>query len=97
MIEELLSQGDRDVVAKVMVMQARSCFGERQQECKSDGSQGCYWTICRQGGEVWAGMQPCSGADGGKSGSKGRSLFVLTGVVETKATANELNSCASQG
>ena len=36
-------------------------------------------------------------ANGDKSGPKWRTLFVLTGLVETKATPNETDSCADQG
>ena len=69
------------------------------QECESDGSQECHWSIRRQGGvHRNAALQACRCE---LQEASDRSLhawadhtffyftFVLTGVDESKATANE--------
>ena len=71
------------------------------KECVSDGSRKCHWRIGRRDGkEVWPGMQPCRRADAScrrrtigfaQADSFLFSSFVLTGVDETKATANGIS------
>ena len=72
------------------------------KECVSDGSRKYHWRIGRRDGkEVWPGMQPCRRAD---ASCRRRTIgfaqannfliflsFVLTGVDETKATANGIS------